>query len=214
MFDEPDSGGSGGRLRPADCVGHLLLVWVIDYIEHSPTQFTQPGKPSDAVVVDVVDLDMVGDDGQPGMLVRKEWWRPGRLVRDLKGRVGRPNPMLLQMTRGMASPGKQAPFEVVSMLGSPQAVQRGEAWRLAHQDFVPSKPDPMPSYQQPVVVPYEQQQSAQSWVPASPQPPQQTLPPPPAQMSHDQRATMLERLALQAQQGRDRLPRQEEEPPF
>jgi len=213
MFDEPDSGGSGGRLRPADCVGHLLLVWVIDYIEHAPTQFTQPGKPSDAVVVDVVDLDLADENGVPGQVVRKEWWRPGRLVRDLKGKAGRKNPMLVQMTRGMASPGKQAPFEILSMSGYPQAVSRGQVWMERNPDFQPSRPDPQPSYQQPVAAPYEP--PAQTWVPAGAQAaPQQTLPPPPSPMTAEQRTTMLERMALQAQAGRDRLPVQEEEPPF
>ncbi len=85
-FGEPEETG-GLRLNPKDIINHLLMVWACDYIPHSPTQFTQPGKPSDVIVVDVVDLDQMGEDGRPGLLARKCWWRQAQLIQSLKGRI-------------------------------------------------------------------------------------------------------------------------------
>jgi hypothetical protein len=123
--------GGGQSLYPDKLLGHLLLVWAIDYIPHSPTQFTRPDKPSDVIVVDVVDLD-TGDVGV------QSWWRQSRLIRDLKGRVGKKNPILVAMTKGIASPGSQAPYEMTSMSDNPAAVTKANAWFQNNPGFTPS----------------------------------------------------------------------------
>ncbi len=141
-LDEPEAGGS--KLYPKDILNHLLLVWVIEYIEHSPTKFTKygndgkPSSPCDAVIVDVVDLDQYDDNGVAGLLCRKTWWRQGRLIGVLKPRVGKPNPILVRMGKGGASQGMNAPFEITTMSGDPASVARANNWYAANPNFTPS----------------------------------------------------------------------------
>jgi hypothetical protein len=142
-LDEPDASG-GARLYPKDIVNHLLLVWAIEYIEHSPTKFTKyddEGKattPCDAVIVDVVDLDQYDENGEAGLLARKSWWRQGRLIGVLKPRVGKPNPILVRMTKAGAAQGQSAPFEIISMSADPASVARANKWYAANPTFTPS----------------------------------------------------------------------------
>mgnify|MGYP003575154608 CR=1 FL=1 len=136
-WGEP-SEGTGDRLNPRDALGHLLIVWVIDYIAYSPTRFTQPGKPSDVIVVDVVDLDVADERGFQGKLYRKVWWRQARLISSLKDRIG--IRMLARMSQGTGTQGFNAPFELVNMLGDPEALHRGDLWMKAHKDFTPTLP--------------------------------------------------------------------------
>ena len=139
QFDEPDD-FTGVRLQPANIVGHLLLVWAIEYIEHSPTIHTRPDRPSDVIVVDCVDLDSADETGAVGLLARKSWWRQAKLIQALKSKVSNPRPLLVVMTRGVAQKGFQAPFELVSMSRDPQAAQRAQQWLQQHPAFEPSKP--------------------------------------------------------------------------
>lgn len=140
LFDEPDEVG-GERLNPKDVLGHLVLVWAVDYIEHSPTKYTIPGKNSDVIVVDCVDLDdTTSDPAQPyGKLVRKCWWRNGRLIGALRGKIGTGKPMLALMAQGVATMG-QPPFELISATRDPESVVRANTWLGANPDFVPSQP--------------------------------------------------------------------------
>lgn len=141
QFDEPDESG-GARIYPKDVLGHLLIVWAVDYIAHSPTQFSRPDKPSDVVVVDVVDLDQVDpDSGAPGLVSRRTWWRQSQLIASLKRKVGTGTPMLARMGKGTATMG-QPPFVLNSMTADPQCVQRANAWFQNHPDFKPSEPMP------------------------------------------------------------------------
>jgi len=136
-FDEPDAVGSGDRLNPSDCLGHLLVVWACDYIDHSPTRFTKPGDKSDVIVVDVVDLDLPDDQGYQGALYRRCWWRQARLIGALRNRVGNPNPLLGWMQQGVATMGRP-PYELVSATSDKDAVARAQAWANAHPRFEPS----------------------------------------------------------------------------
>jgi hypothetical protein len=139
-FAEPEETG-GNRCYPKDVVNHLLLVWAIDYIEHSPTQFSRPDKPSDVIIVDAVDLDQVDEDtGQPGRLARKAWWRQARLIQSLKPNLKQADPMLVRMAKGLGSKGMNAPFELVSQTGDPACVNRAQAWFAVNSDFTPSLP--------------------------------------------------------------------------
>ena len=52
---------TGVRINPRDCVGHLLLIWVIDYLPHKPTQYTRPDKPvSSHAAQEAVAIDQGG----------------------------------------------------------------------------------------------------------------------------------------------------------
>jgi hypothetical protein len=160
-FDEPGETG-GTRLNPRDCLNHLLMVWSIDYIAHSPTVHTRPDRPSDAVIVDVIDLDLQGEDGGPGLVARKTWWRQARLIQSLRDKVGNPRPMLVRMTQGIAAKGFQPPYELLSMSQDPQSVARARHWLESHRDFEPSKAGIAPTSpalppQQPVNDPWASQ---------------------------------------------------------
>src|SRR6188474_1999325 len=137
-FDEPEPTG-GVRLYPQKLLGHLLMVWACEYIAHSPTKYSRPDKPSDVIVVDVVDLDAEGEDGQPGFLCRRQWWRAAQIIGSLRPRLGATNPILAHMGQGVATMGNP-PYVLNSATSNPQAVQRANAWLAAHPDFTPSKP--------------------------------------------------------------------------
>lgn len=134
-WGEP-SQSMGDRINPRDILNHLLIIWVVDYIAHSPTRFTVQGKASDVIVVDIVDLDQPDERGYQGLLARKVWWRQARLIASLKDKQG--SRLLSRMTQGTGSTGFNAPFELVSMLSDPACKSRAEQWIKAHPDFVPS----------------------------------------------------------------------------
>jgi hypothetical protein len=187
-FAEPDA---SGRLNPRDIVGHLLLVWPTDYIENSPTKYSQPGKPSDVIVVDVVDLDDHDPmTNEPGYVTRGAWWRQGRLIGSLKKKIGTKDPMLARMNQGTGTPGYNAPFELVSATSDRQAVTKAQEWLSKNPDFRPTAAGIQDSYTQPVAAPYEAPATA---APISPAPPRAE--------------THLERLARIAQEGAARLPK-------
>lgn len=141
MFDEPDEVG-GVKLYPKDALNHLLIVWAVDYIAHSPTQFSRPDKPSDVVVVDVVDLDQVDPETmQAGLLARRVWWRQAQLIASLKKKVGSGTPLLARMGKGTATQG-MPPYVLNSMTSDPQCVARANAWFAANPGFTPSEAMP------------------------------------------------------------------------
>jgi hypothetical protein len=187
-FSEPDE--AGGRLYPREIIGHLLLVWPVAHIADAPSKYSKPGKPSDAIQVDVVDLDQVDPStGEPGLLVYGTWWRPSKLIQSLRNRVGSPDPMLAWMQMGTANPGMNAPYVLTSATKDPEAVRRATEWMMRNPDFVPtSVQDGSVTDGEPSVV--EEDQPARE-------------------------PTVLERLAKMSQQGADRLPKPPSEPvPF
>lgn len=145
MFEYDDTSHSAGadpndtgvKLYPNLLLNHLLLVWAIEYVEHSPTQYSTPDRPSDAVIVDVVDLDAIGSDGQPGLVSRRTWWRQARLIQEMKPSIGKPNPKLGVMIRGRATRG-QPPYVLELKHGDPVCLQRANLWRQANAAFLPS----------------------------------------------------------------------------
>jgi len=185
---------TGDRVNPRDIINHLLIVWVVEYVPHSPTKFTRPDKPSDVIVVDVCDLDTPDADGYQGLLSRRVWWRQARIISMLRDKLGQR--MLCRMTQGTASTGFNAPFQLINMKSDPEARQRGEQWLAAHPDFVMSAPSgksgPLPGSIGDI---------ASNTVTLNPTP-----------VASDQK-TMLERMAEQAQRGADRLPPPPPPPP-
>ena len=143
-FAEPEQTG-GIRLNPKDIINHLLLVWVIDYVAHSPTQYSRPDKPSDVIIVDAVDLDQVDEDGKVGLVARKCWWRQAQLIQSLKSKIGGKDPLLVRMGKGGATMGRNAPFVLFSMTADPQCVGRAGQWMTVNPGFTPSSPGVPPS---------------------------------------------------------------------
>ncbi len=183
-FIEPEVGGGP---YPKDLIGHLLLVWPVGYIEHSPTQFTKPGQPSDVIVVDCVDLDERAFDGSMGVLHTSCWWRQSRLIGSLKRRIGSPDPGLGHMTRSTGGQGGQPPFVLASATADPACVARAEAWIAAHPEYAPTPyGDPVQRPREPEPAPAQAQGGGEE---------------------QNRIRSQLERMAAQSQAGADRLPK-------
>lgn len=177
-FEEPGEEFTGVRINPRDCLNHLLLIWVIEYLPHKPTQYSRPDKPSDVIVVDVVDLDDIDPETkQKGLLARHVWWRQAKLIQSLRPRVGSPNPLLARMGKGGASQGYNAPFVLNSASKDPMAQKQAVEWYTRNPGFRPS-------------VPFELAQEDPSTV-ENPTP--------------GREQTILERMARQSQAGADRI---------
>ncbi len=148
MFDEEASSnieGNGIWHKPESLVGHLLLVWAVGYDPDSPTKYSTPGRQSDVVFVDCVDLDQVDPaTGQPGLLGRNCWWRGARLIRDLKPKVGNPHPRLAFMVLGTATKGRP-PYELLLASDDPGCRARGADWLRRNPDFKPGTVETSPS---------------------------------------------------------------------
>jgi hypothetical protein len=134
MFDEEPG---SDRLNPVDCLDHLLLVWAVGYTEHSPTKYTVEGKKSDVIHVDCVDLDIADDSGFAGKVFRNCWWRNARLIGFMRPKIGREKPVPARMVLGIPTMGKP-PFELELATSDPAAMERAQAWMLAHPEFRPT----------------------------------------------------------------------------
>lgn len=150
IIDEPEELNTGTKLYPKDIINHTVLVWATEYIAHSPTQFndgSDPKKPCDVVVVDLIDLDQVSEEGSPGLVSRGSWWRQGRLIQRLKPRVGKPNPLIGRIIKGL---GPNGAFELMDLSADEKALARARNWWAINGGFTPSQPYNAPS--QPVAV--------------------------------------------------------------
>jgi hypothetical protein len=189
-FAEPETAGGP---YPKDLVGHLLMVWPVDYIDDAPSKFSRPGAQSDVIVVDLVDLDTVDEyTKELGQLSRQAWWRPGRLIGSLKRRLGSKDPVLAWMQMGTASKGMNAPYELVSATSDPASVDRAKLWLEKNPDFEPTN----------YVETHEQVQAR-----IDRRREQGSNPQPEVETSEQSRVrSQLEQMARQAQAGADRLP--------
>ena len=189
-FAEPETAGGP---YPKDLVGHLLMVWPVDYIDDAPSKFSRPGAQSDVIVVDLVDLDVVDEyTKELGQLSRQAWWRPGRLIGSLKRRLGSKDPVLAWMQMGTASKGMNAPYELVSATSDPMSVDRAKLWLEKNPDFEPT------NY-------VETHEQVQARVDRRREP--ESNPQPEVETSEQRRVrSQLEQMARQAQAGADRLP--------
>lgn len=147
MFDDDDWGrpenSSGEYARVETLAGHLLIVFPIGYIDHSPTRFTQAGKPSDVIVCDVIDLDAPDDTGAPGKVYRTAWWRSSKLIVGLRPLIGKK--ILGRIAKGLAQNGMNPPWIINDVKDEPGALDRARAWAQAHSDFIVSTFTPPPA---------------------------------------------------------------------
>lgn len=192
-FGEPEIAGGP---YPKELLGHLLMVWAVEYIEDAPSKFSNRGAPSDVIVVDMVDLNEVEfGTNEAGVLSRGAWWRGGRLIGSLKRRLGKPDPVLAWMRLGTASAGFNAPYELVSATSDPESVRRAQNWLDSHPDFRPL--------------------GATSRVPDPPRPSAEEVSKSNPQVeveTPDRIRSQLEQMAKQSQRGADRLPSPEKFP--
>lgn len=175
---------TGEYARPENLNGHLLIVFPLGYVPFIQTKFTVPGKKSDAICCDIIDLDDKDESGQPGKVYRQSNLMQGQLIATLRPWIGRK--VLGRMGKGVSKNGMNAPWVITDMLDDPSCVERAKAWSQAHPSFAKSPfqewkeeapaatPADLPqNLQQYTHQPQQQQQN-----PAGPYPPQQ---PPPQQ---------------------------------
>lgn len=138
-FDDDDWGRpvqTSEFARVDALAGHLLIVFPIGYIEHSPTRFSQPGKASDVIVCDIIDLDAADDAGNPGKIYRTTWLRPSKLIVDLRPFINKKT--IVRIGKGVAQNGMNAPWVANDAFGEPGAVDRARSWAQANPNFAVS----------------------------------------------------------------------------
>jgi len=95
MFAQPSSGSDS--VKPADLLGHLLLVTPLEFKESITTAFGE----SSAIAVDLVDLDTTEEFNDVLFFGRG-------LIANLKSNIGAQ--VLGRMAQGIARPGQSAPW--------------------------------------------------------------------------------------------------------
>lgn len=151
---------TGEFVRVSDLAGHLVIMFPIGYIPHIQTMNTRPDKPSDAICCDVIDLDVVGDDGQPGKLFRSNNFMQTKLILGLRPKIG--GRVLGRVGQQPSTkPGRNPAWILASATQDPEAVARANAWLTAHPNYVPTEfVAPQQRQSQP---PQSQPQSAQGY---------------------------------------------------
>lgn len=190
QFEDDDWGqvvnGSGDFARVDQLENHLLIVYPRGYIEHHPTKFSQPGKKSDVIVCDVVDLDAPDDNGQaPGKVYRNAWWRQSQLIISLRPFIDKR--VLGRITKGISRNGMNPPWVIGDSTAEPGAIERARTWAHANPNFalspfdpnrLPTIPAPPPAGQYGGPPQGYQQQFNDPWAQQAP-PPQYPQPAPP-----------------------------------
>src|SRR4029453_15671105 len=120
---------TGEYARPSDLKGHLLIVYPVGYVDEIQTQY----GPSDAIVVDVVDLDDKDDQGAPGKVYRRSTFFQNLLIGSLKSQIG--TKVLGVMGQSVAKPGRNPGVIIVEISRDPIARERASAWKQAHPNF-------------------------------------------------------------------------------
>jgi len=133
---------TGEYARPSDLKGHLLIVYPIGYVDEIQTQY----GPSDAIVVDVVDLDDKDEQGLAGKVYRRSTFFQNLLIGSLKSQIG--TKVLGVMGQSVAKQGRNPGWIIVDMSGDPTARERASAWKQTHPNFRASLFSPRDMQQQ------------------------------------------------------------------
>lgn len=144
MFDDDDWGhtvdSSGDFARVETLQTHLLIVFPRGYIEHHPTRFSQPGKKSDVIVCDIVDLDAQDDHGAQGKVYRNAWLRQSQLIISLRPFIDKR--VLGRINKGISRNGMNPPWVIADAVSEPGALDRARGWAQANPSFTLSPFDP------------------------------------------------------------------------
>src|SRR4029434_2329202 len=164
---------TGGEFaRPEKLSGHLLIIYPIGYVQHIQTRFSQPGKRSDAICCDIVDLDENDEfTNRPGKIYRSSNLMQSQLIVGLRPFIGKK--VLGLITRGVARNGMNPPWIVTDMSSDPKCVEIARSWAAGNPDFYPSTfsptPPPVAAEPPPSPVPSNQyQQPAPTYQPPAP----------------------------------------------
>lgn len=142
LLDDDDWGRpteqSGEFARVEQLAGHLLLVFPIGYIDHHPTRFSQPGKKSDVIVCDLVDLDAVDEmSGNRGKVYRNAWWRQAQLIIALRPFIGKK--VMGRLGKGISRNGLNPPWVLNDATQEPGTIDLARQWAAANPGFVVSQ---------------------------------------------------------------------------
>lgn len=141
MFDDARSGTERGELfDPRSHQGHLLIVRVWDDVSPVVTKFCPTGYverngkrwANNAVRCSIVDLDELGEDGQPGKVYPEVMIFTGLLVADLKRDVGR---KILVVWRQKDPTDKSSPYTITEMKSNEKAYALGMDFMTRHPEF-------------------------------------------------------------------------------
>ena len=122
---------------PKNLIGHSFILWVNGHIRNAPGGMKED---SDAIDVTIVDLDRPSLDnthwGRPCVNI---WWRAGSLIKNLKGRIGRP-PIVVHLTEGTPEQrGWRPPFVLTDVQHDPQVAAKAREWDRLNPTFVPDQ---------------------------------------------------------------------------
>lgn len=117
----PVSGGD--QLNPADIDGHSLIIIPVEWQADVPTEYSKAGEPSPCITVNVADLSAEG--GVPVVYRGVMWWN-AMLQSGLKRQIGQT--ILGRMQQGQKSPGKNAPWQLLDIMGEQDWVSFAEQW--------------------------------------------------------------------------------------
>lgn len=215
----------GEFIKPKDLRGHLLIVFPIGYVPHIQTRFSSPDKKSDAITVDVIDLDDKDEYGAPGKIYRNSNWMQSQLIVGLRSLIG--SKALGRIDLGMSRNGMNAPWVFNSAAEDSSARERASAWLREHPHFAPtvfslreqSSPQQETVQQRPPQNQYDRpapSQPAQSYGIQQPAPYQDRAQVPRIQVEQvDEEQTVLQRLReIQAEKARAQQAQFQDEPPF
>jgi len=120
---------------PKNLVGHTIILWVNAHIRNAPGGMKED---SDAIDVTIVDLDRASlDNSHWGRPCINIWWRAGSLIKNLKGRIGRP-PIIVHLTEGTPEQrGWRPPFILTDVSADPGVAAKAQAWAQWNPAFVP-----------------------------------------------------------------------------
>jgi hypothetical protein len=121
-------GSIDSTLKPADVVGHLLIIKPIEYKTGITTSFGE----AEAIECDVVDLDT--STAYTSILFFNVALRSS-----LRSNIGKT--VLSRMGQGIAKPGKSAPYILIDATTDPEAVAKATSF-LAGSTPAPSVPAP------------------------------------------------------------------------
>lgn len=123
------SPSQGDICKPADLVGHLLIVRPVEF----QAEFQTANGPSDMIRLDVADLSVNDERGQWGVVYRDAMWFSRGLVPGLRRQIG--ELVLARMAQGLAKPGQNAAWILNDAVGDAQAVTAGQQWLTMHPEF-------------------------------------------------------------------------------
>jgi hypothetical protein len=166
-FAAPATTGGGDMLKPDAVNGHLLLVVPHEYLSNIQTS----QGPSDAIRVNVVDLDAPGADSQPGRTYRDVLWFPKVLRGGLRRQLTEQGPVhvLATMGRGTQRGSNSAPWVLQDQSTNPAAVERAQAFLARRPNWQDEQGDGAAQQAQqaavaaPHVWPQETQQAPPRW---------------------------------------------------